>query len=572
MLVLVLAACTGWFGGAGVEARGQARSVTGTGFLAGQVVENSSGTGVGGATVTLIGNGPAGRGGSPMQVIADSQGRFFFSDLLAGTFRVQVVKAGYSALSPGSISRTIDLADGERIIDIKSRVVKLAGLSGTVRDDGGDPVVGAGVVALIRSVTNGRPALQLASQGRTDDRGAYHVWNLRPGDYVVCACLRDPIPFDGLLLTTLAADPLQLMGVAARALKVGGDVASVDPSLRTFAPTFYPNSLTTTRATRITLGSGEDKAGVDIDVTGARSTRVSGTIVGAIGPVQAPYIRLAPAGEVDAPPELVGLTPMLAQADGRFDFSGVPPGQYVLRMTHPPTDSRTGGGPSGSALMLLGSGRAGAATVLANARQLSNEAPQWAAEPITVGDNGVSGLTIVLKRASGLSGLVQFVGAAEQPAPQMMQRGTIVPQLVTASPGTGVPLNNAGPINADGSFHVPGMLPGRYSLSAFGAPGWPTLKSITIGGVDFTDLPVEMEASEINDVIVTFTDTPMATVSGTLAAGSGPSRDMSVVVFPTNRKYWADPAAGRRLFRESHRFVHARPIAGGRVLHRLCAG
>ena len=73
---------------------------------------------------------------------------------------------------------------------------------------------------------------------------------LAPGDYLICACLRDPIPFDQLLLTTLASQPLNLMSVAARALTVGADVVSLDDTLRMYAPTFHPNSSTIARAAR----------------------------------------------------------------------------------------------------------------------------------------------------------------------------------------------------------------------------------------------------------------------------------------------------------------------------------
>jgi len=39
----------------------------------------------------------------------------------------------------------------------------------------------------------------------------FRIAPLPGGDYVVCACSRDPIPFDATLLTTLASQPIQLM-------------------------------------------------------------------------------------------------------------------------------------------------------------------------------------------------------------------------------------------------------------------------------------------------------------------------------------------------------------------------
>jgi hypothetical protein len=238
---------------------------------------------------------------------------------------------------------------------------------------------------------------------------------------------------------------------------------------------------------------------------------------------------------------------MLVQPDGRFDFTGVAPGQYVLRVVHTPTDPKGVAGPTGAALMFLGSGRAQGASQ-SNSAQLANEPPQWAAEPITVGDDGVSGVAVALRRASGISGRVQFVGAATQPTAQMLAQGAIVPNPVNPDAYAGLGFGNVGRLSTDGTFKIPGILPGRYLLVPRPFPGWPTLKSIAIAGVDMTDLPIEMEASDITDVVVTFSDTPMATLAGTVTGGAA---DASILVFPADRKYWADPAAGRRRFSSS---------------------
>src|SRR5262245_16916552 len=211
-----------------------------TAFLAGQVVDDPSGRPIPQAQVFLQTptGPPAGRGRQP-PVIADSQGRFFFGEVPAGTFSLSALKPGYNAAGSNSIARPIELREGERILDVKLRLARLASLSGTVRDDGGDPVVGTTVVAVRRTLVNGRMTPQPIGRATTDDRGLFRIEGLRPGEYVLCACSRDPIPLDGRLLTSLAAEPLQLLGVAARALMVGGDVVTLDDTLRTYAPAFY---------------------------------------------------------------------------------------------------------------------------------------------------------------------------------------------------------------------------------------------------------------------------------------------------------------------------------------------
>ena len=200
--------------------------------------------------------------------------------------------------------------------------------------------MGTDVILFRRAVVNGRVTIGGVTTVRTDDHGDYRFSGLKSGHNLVCACRRDPIPFDGVLLSTLAAEPLQLMGVAARALHVGADAATLDQTLRTFPPTFYPSSLSVAQATRVTLVAGEEKTRLDIDVTPVRALRVSGTIVGAGSPVTAGSIRLVPAG--DDSDAAVALAPVLVQPDGRFDFADVPPGRYVLRVIHTVTTGVAG--------------------------------------------------------------------------------------------------------------------------------------------------------------------------------------------------------------------------------------
>jgi hypothetical protein len=242
-------------------------------------------------------------------VTADTQGRFYFANLVAGTYLFGVTKTGY--LSLGALGT--ELADGEHKTDIRFRLQKMASLAGTLRDEVGDPVVGTDVILVRRSVVNGRQSWNAAGKARSDDRGVYRLGNLQAGDYIVCACTRDPIPFDNVLLTTLGSEPLQLMNVAARALSVGSDVVSLDSTLRTYAPTFYPNSATLARATRVTLAPGDEKTDLDMNLALVRATRVSGTIVGAPGPVQAQSMRLIPEGDADVGNPLFSLSPMLVQ-------------------------------------------------------------------------------------------------------------------------------------------------------------------------------------------------------------------------------------------------------------------
>jgi hypothetical protein len=371
----------------------------------------------------------------------------------------------------------------------------------------------------------------------------------------VCACTRDPIPFDGTLLTTLASEPLQLMSVAARALTVGSDVASLDNTLRTYAPTLHPNSSSLARATRVTLGWGEEKTGIDILLQLVHATRVSGTVVGAPGPVQAGFMRLVSEADVEAGTQLLALQPMLVQPDGRFDFTTVPPGQYRLQIVQPDTSGRAGG-PSGAAMGFVGSRGATpppAGATMSAAGPPTTEPPMWASEPISVGENGVTGVIVTLNRALRIAGRIQWVGGTAQPQPQVLNRITVQMQSVAIQD----PLSQMGGFaqgrfSPDASFLVPGVIPGKYSLTVTTVPGFPTLKSIAIGGLDITDLPLEVGEKDISEVVITYTDAPLASLTinaGPPPAGSKNADDASFLVFPADRKYWTEPAAARRRYR-----------------------
>ena len=368
-----------------------------------------------------------------------------------------------------------------RLTDVKLRLLKLATMTGVVRDDAGDPVVASDVRVLRRTIVDGQAAWRPAAGTRTDDRGEYRFTNLTPGTFVVCACGRDPIPFDRVLLTTLASQPMQLLGVAGRAVSVGGEAAVLDSTLRTFAPTFFPTSPTVAESTRVVLAAGEERRGVDITTVPVRAVRVSGTITGAVSPIAARSVRLVPADETDDAGMVIGMTPVLVQPDGRFDFASVPPGQYLLRVQHFVTAARGGGNPSGSALMFLG---ARGNTLPQTSPGTPNDPLLWAAEPIAVGQDHIQGLSIALRTGIQVRGRVVFGGAAPPPPTQLLTSRAVT--LTRTPPDPVQPFGSIGQLTADATFSIDGVLPGRYLVNPPSLPGWPTLKSVVAGGVDIT--------------------------------------------------------------------------------------
>jgi hypothetical protein len=171
---------------------------------------------------------------------------------------------------------------------------------------------------------------------------------------------------------------------------------------------------------------------------------------------------------------------------------------------------------------------------------------------VTVGEADVNGVSVPLQLGAVIRGRVQFVGSAPPPVSRSPNGviTTLLVQPVSAVPS--LPATAAlGRVLADNSFQTPPLAPGRYQLQSSGAlQGWPTMASATANGADLLDLGFDVDAGDITDVLVTFSDVPQATLGGTLAGGP-PTRgtDLTVLVFPADRRYWTDPDAARRRFR-----------------------
>ena len=535
-----------------------AAAPTGTGMIAGRVVDADSGQGIAGVSVSLTRVGTPGVAGSAARiapVLTDSQGRFVFTSLQPGSYAASVEREGYTQFM---LFRTVELTAGAQITDFNFRLTKFNTVLGTVRDDVGDPVVGTDVIAFMRIAAQGRPpTLAQRARGRTDDRGEYRLNSLPAGQYLICACTRDVIPFDGQLLTTLAARPLDLLSVARRAAAAGSDTASLDTTLRTYAPTFYPNTPLASRAERVKVEKGETRTSVDITVATVRAVRVSGQLVG-LPPssIFAGAMRLTAVGDVPEAAAITQLPPMLVQPDGRFAFSGVPPGTYVLEVNA--VVGRGSSSPSGSALAFLG-GRSVPAPPPppppppTPGGRGSAPAPDdilWATETIVVGNEDVTGIVVAIQRGVTIRGKVEFAGSAAPPQANAM-RGIVQLGAMEARPNR--PSFYAAQINTDGTFAW-GVPPGRYVISstpAFAAP-WTNARSITAKGVDVLDVPIVIDG-DIPDMVITMTDAPPPSLMGTaeLPAGEIPE-EWAVLVFPADRRLWKEP------FGSARRFVTAR--------------
>jgi hypothetical protein len=271
-------------------------------FLAGRVV-GESGEPLSDVPVAL-GHRTAGPryGPSPYAGVTDEGGNFRFEGLDPGLYEV------FASL-PGFVNET-DMMTGRSPgpyrpgDNVTVRLVKGGVVTGTVTDQQGQPLASLSVRAVrVRDLDGGQPAnpFPATSEDRTDDRGVYRIYGLRPGLYVVYAGGYTGAPF---------------------AFAAGyGDVA-----------TFYPSGTRDTAA-EVAVRAGQEVGGLDIRMRDDPGRRVSGTVessTGAFGEM-AVGVNLTYASTAMTAATAF-LNPNNA-GDRTFYMEGVADGEYDLQVT-----------------------------------------------------------------------------------------------------------------------------------------------------------------------------------------------------------------------------------------------
>jgi hypothetical protein len=430
---------------------------------------------------------PQGRG-----VLTDDNGAFELTDLPAGRYSVTANRAGFVGLTYGQrrplqAGTPLQLGDGQQLKGVDFSLPRGSVIAGRVSDQDGDPMPGVNVQVLRYQYLQGDRRATQAGNAQTDDRGQYRVWGLMPGEYYVSALARNANPGGrGFGPNGGRRPPGAPSGDT-------GDAASL-----AYAPTYFPGVPSINEAKPIALGLSQELLGVDFHLQLVRTARISGRVTNPDGtPTTRGNISLAPEAATRGQ---IGMNyGARIQWDGAFSMVNVPPGRYVLR-----------------------------------ARGEDAATAQYAAEPLTVGEADITGLTVILTPGGSISGAVAFPPAATD-LPDFEQIRIAAPSLEPDMPGG----QGQTRVAKDGTFRLDGVAAGQHLIRAQnGLRGW-SLKSVVIDGRDVTDLPVEVRSGQhLADVTVTFTDL-QTQITGMVADTRGtPITEYTVLAFPTNVTYW----------------------------------
>ena len=486
--------------------------------IEGQVVD-SSGFPVSNARVRVRRVDAVG-GGSDLVADTDDDGTYRIGSLPAGRYqlhseraapdnmfvqpyldmqlRVQPLQRAAVPITPMSEIATVDLRPGGQsavILVHKTYAVlppdaPIGGfVSGVVSDEFGDPLAGVDVQLWQLRYSGGRYYATPTGRGgssspmtfspprRTDDRGYYRFFYVKPGRYIVTATVDD-----------------------ARV-----------------APVYYPGVTTVGSAMPIEVGRKQEVSGVMIRFRRSYEARVYGFAVNAAGEALRGALSLQArhrAGQVELPPRMVTVNP-----DATFEFLNVPPGEYVLASI-----TAGGGGPE-FAMQLVSVGGPEVPPITIRTGPMATMTGR-----IEMEGGGASGST-----------LFQAVPDPDYPVrPAFSPRDEFTAFASAQQHTSEARILDALAPNADGSFQMRGLAgPVRFTVPNPPPPGvW--LKAVTIGGVNAVEEPVMFNGpdSSRTDVRVVFASSAGGLSGRVFDERGDRAEDYRVVVFSTNRDRW----------------------------------
>ncbi len=272
------------------------------------------------------------------------------------------------------------------------------------------------------------------------------------------------------------------------------------PDRYRFAPAYYPNTLNAAEAQPITIDVGQQQADVTLVLPPGLLASISGRVIDAAGhplPDAVVSISSVTGDSVSTP----------VKDDGSFTIQNIVPGKYGL------------------------------------VGMLSGPAPGdelLAAIPVTVTGEDLRDFVLQIAPGSRLTGRIV---TEEDLPPAARAAGVRVEAIPVELDELDAPVRGRNPdaqgsVTASWTFEIDGIA-GPWLFRPRQLPAGYMLKSVSLGGRDITDTPLEVKGSEdINGLRVVITNR-LTKLTGTVSNAKGqPVTDYTVVVFPEDATRW----------------------------------
>jgi protocatechuate 3,4-dioxygenase beta subunit len=518
----------------------RAEAPKGTGSISGVVMLDDSGSTRPARLARVTARSVTGQGERGTQT--DDDGRYTIAWLPAGDYQVSVTKPAYLQMYVGASrpgvgpGRPTRVAAGQHVQNVSVTLLRGAIVAGTVLDPLGEPASGVRVQLMTPSYLDGERVLAAVSASGTsvtDDRGAFRLYGIRPGAYLLAATPSTQVTTTNLRQLSDADLRAAMAEVGQTTVAVGtltsvgrpiAPAASVDRPVGpdvgqpvAYLPVFYPGTTDEVHAQPIALVAGQETY-AHLQLRLVRGARIEGIVYGPDGQrarnVSVQMSRRSP---------MLGVSSSnVRNQEGGFQSYGVAPGRYSLFARF--TDSPQGvplGVPPGRTLV--------------------------AQMDIDVTGEDLTGLSLVVRPAPSLAGRVVFAGGQPPPNPKQVVIG--LESTGRAGSATIAPQ----PVSPDdsGRFVINNVWPGRYRLAAGVNGGGPwTILSSTVGGKDAVIGPFDADPERpITDAVITLTSDPAQLTGRLLDADGRPLAGLTVVLFPVDPALW--PMTSTRVHRTS---------------------
>jgi hypothetical protein len=504
--------------------------------------------------------GSAGPADRMFRVLTDVAGRWSFRTVPAGSATIHASAYGYVPAAfgqrlPGGPSSAIEIEEGGTTAAIQIQLWQHAVITGTIRDEYGEPLVGTTVRVFRRDAPGPRVRHIEAGSATTNDLGQYRVVGLLPAEYVLAAAtstIHNTSAGAAELYerqlkgnpgeTNLAQARLNSSGIfnpMAPSMRVGeGRVLSATLSSFDLMPpapvagerprvlqrTYYPAASGASTAEGITLRSGETRSGIDVTVRAVPAAQIRGVVIGPDGPEALIGVQLlhAPEDAYGSATASIGEFPLTASptdGSGRFHFAGVSAGRYRLHVLRMPRTTMP--------------------------QAAIAEGSLWASEVIHVGTADMDNLTITLSRGWRVSGVVVGGGGARTPG---LEKAAITLSLADGRPFPG---HLPGKCDGQGAFQTIEYPSGRYYIDVTGLPpGW-SVQSVVAAGRDIQTGSVELRDRDLTDLVITVTDKPAGVAGFARTATGAADEQATVAIFPLDYPGWLQQGGHPRFAREA---------------------